>query len=244
MKVIGYSERGALNSLLYEISYSESAERLVGELLTLVHFPFLSCGVVGITEATILVEQSLSDFGDADAVMLLCSSDGPMAVFIEAKVKPSQKAAWHIEEEYQQFVDGTATTVSSSNLFTQLYHKVSFVSGLRRGGITELERGLRFPPSSTLRQRKIGYNAVVHRATEQIRMFLKQVRYVALVPDEPDRVAEFFATRLAMSAPPGYDEWSTRDYGFICWCEIESFCRTQGLLNTIQVLEFNTGQIY
>jgi len=244
MNVIGYSERGALNSLLYEICYSGSPEGLLGELLAQVHFPFLTRNAASFTEATVLVEQSLSDFGDADAVMLLRGGDGPLAVFVEAKVKASQTAAWRIEEEYQQFVEGTATKVNSSNLFTQLYHKVRFVGGLKRGGIAELEHGLPFPPSSTRARRKIGHNPVVKRAAEQIQPFLDQVRYVALVPDEPERVAGFFTATLATSAPRGYDEWNTHDYGFICWSEIESFCHARGLGNTVRVFEFNEGQIY
>jgi hypothetical protein len=39
MKVIGYSERGVLNSLLYEIAYSAQPEELLAGLLATAHFP-------------------------------------------------------------------------------------------------------------------------------------------------------------------------------------------------------------
>jgi len=244
MKIVGYSERGAVNALLHEIFYSQSPERLLVELLALARYRFPTHGAFRLDEATILVEQSLSDFGDADAILLLRTDDGPMTVFLEARVKPAQTRQWRIDEEYQQFFEGTASQVSSSNVFTQLYHKVRFVSGLKSGGIAELQRGLPFPSSSTRPVRRIGHNQVVLRAVAQIEPFLQHVRYVALVPDEPERVATFFTTTLAAAGPPGYEGWDTGDYGFMCWAEVEAFCRRQGLLNTLRVLEFNMGQIY
>ncbi len=39
MKITGYSERGALNSLLYEIAYSSHPEQLLADLLATAHFP-------------------------------------------------------------------------------------------------------------------------------------------------------------------------------------------------------------
>jgi len=65
-----------------------------------------------------------------------------------------------------------------------------------------------------------------------------------LVPDEPERVASFFATMLTAAGPSGYEGWDASDYGFMCWVEVEEFCRRQGLVNTLRVLEFNKGQIY
>ena len=217
MHIIGYSERGAVNSLFYEIAYSARAEDLLTRLLGMARFPLRRHTSPVVREAEVLVEQSLSDFGDADAIMLLKTVDGPITVFVEAKVEPAQSQAWRIEDEYQRFVDGLTTKVSSSNLFTQLYHKVRFVSGLRHGGLSTLQGGLPFPPSSTRSRRRIGHNTVVNEAARRITQYLSEVLYLALVPDKPERVRRFFIDVLAASSPADYAEWDVTDYGFICW---------------------------
>lgn len=244
MQTYGYSERGALNTLLYEIAYSPGPEALLSQLLGLARFPMRQQEPISIANASILIEQSLSDFGDADAIMLLDTGDRSTVVFLEAKVKPYQTSRWLIEEEYQKFIDGMAATVSSSNLFVQLYHKVRFVAALREGGLDLLRRGIAFPPSSTRSTRRIGGNAVVLRAVNLIVPYLANVRYLAIVPDMPGRTGTFFDSTLANSSPSGYDGWDIREYGYVCWSEIEEFCRIQGLVNTCRVLGFNKGQIY
>ncbi|OFV68089.1 MAG: hypothetical protein SCAL_000729 [Candidatus Syntrophoarchaeum caldarius] len=53
-----------------------------------------------------MIEQSFSDFGDADAVILVNNQGDKEAVFIEAKVKTSQKPYWSILEEFEDFKIG------------------------------------------------------------------------------------------------------------------------------------------
>ena len=244
MQITGYSERGAVSSLLYEIAYSRSPENVLTRLLARAVFPFAPACLLDVVSADVLVEQSLSDFGDSDAILLLSTKGGRCCVFLEAKVKPLQSVVWSLESEYQRFSEGLSDKVSSSNLFTQLYHKVRLVNGLRRGGIEELQSGLRFPPSSTRLVRKIGHNGVVLRAVDRLLPHLQKVLYLALTPDNPRSSRAFFDGTLATSRPPGYSEWDTADYGFVCWCEVEEFCRQESLVNTARVLEFNRGQIY
>ena len=162
---------------------------------------------ISVVKASVLLEQSLSDFGDADAIMLLETADSSAAVFLEAKVKPSQTSSWAIQQEYQKFIDGMASKVNSSNLFVQLYHKVRFVAALMDGGVDSLRQGIPFPPSSTRPTRKIGRNRVVLRAVDLIVPYMKDVRYLAIIPDNPARVRAFFESTLASSSPPGYDGW-------------------------------------
>ena len=244
MQLFGYSERGALNALFNEIAYSGSPDALLSSMLGSARFPMRHDESTSVVKSHILVEQSLSDFGDADAIMLLETRGTPRAVFLEAKVKPTQTAAWTIEQEFQKFLDGTASQVSSSNLFTQLYHKVRFVEGLRRGGIELLQRGIPFPPSSTRATRKIGRNGVVLRAVALILPYIEDVRYLAVVPDSPDHVSAFFTSGLSSAPPPGYQGWDVRNYGYLCWSDIDRFCHAHGLTNTCRVFEFNKGQIY
>lgn len=248
MKVIGYSERGVVNSLFYEMSYRPSPKdkELLGDFVGHMHFPFSTCAVSEIREATVLVEQSLSDFGDSDAIILLDTDKGPLAIFIEAKVKRSQSGEWGIDREFRAFRNPAPDLKNhSSNLFTQLYYKLRFANGLRED-LTNLEKGLSFSKQISKKEtRRIGKNPVVRRAVEEkIGPFLENTRYVALVPDQLKNVEDFFENTLKTSPPEGYREWDVSHYGFLCWSEVEDFCKKKDLGNTLEVFEYNRGQVY
>lgn len=70
VEIVGYSERGLLNPLFYEIRSSPSSLQLLANLLSLIYFPRVGVDF-RIRGAKILIEQSFSDFGDADAVLLI-----------------------------------------------------------------------------------------------------------------------------------------------------------------------------
>src|SRR6266852_7673395 len=194
MRIMGYSERGAVNALFYEIVYSNRPTELLREFLALARFSRGESIGAGLTDARVLIEQSLSDFGDADAVLLLDSAKSKTAVFLEAKVKSSQAERWTLQGEFEDFEHGqhTERQLNSSNLFTQLYHRSRFVTGLRSGGVTALEAGLEFPRCSTKGVRKIGSNPVVLNAVRVIEPYCEQVWYLALVPDTTSNVGAFF----------------------------------------------------
>jgi len=165
MEIIGYSERGLLNSLFYEIMYSKNNLELFNEFLSLISFPYDSV-YFNVNDAKILVEQSFSDFGDADSVVLLDNSQSKQCVFIEAKVKTSQRKTWSIEKEFETFIEGSNQgKVSSSNLFVQLYYKVRLIKALQNK--TLFQKGVSFPEcllTKSKRVRKIGNNKVVLEA--------------------------------------------------------------------------------
>ena len=245
MKIFGYSERGIINSLLYEINYRPQAKSLFEGFLRLARFPFLDWQPISVLNLEVLIDQSFSDFGDADAVLLIDTGSEALSIFVEAKVKPFQKGQWTAEEEFNKFKAGLESAVSSSNLFTQLYHKVRLVNGLRKGGLDALKKeGINFPRSSSKRIRKIGSNQVVLRAVRQLEVYLNRTYYIAIVPDEPVRIEAFFHNVLKNSAPEGYMEWDVSNYGYMCWEEIEPFCAKCGLKNTLGVFAFNKGGIY
>ena len=135
MEIIGYSERGMINSLSYELKFSENNLRLLNDFLSLVSFPYFRVPFQ-ISDVKILIEPSFSDFGDADAVILVNNPGVKQVIFIEAKVKTYQKPYRGILDEFKEFKSGIKTNkVNSSNLFVQLYHKVRFVKALQLGGI-------------------------------------------------------------------------------------------------------------
>lgn len=94
MQLLGYSERGLINSLLYEIAYRipDAAQRLLKHLFELVRWPYHSPEETPLKRCdassrcrTILIEQSFSQFGVADALFLFDNVDHPFSVFCEGK---------------------------------------------------------------------------------------------------------------------------------------------------------------
>ena len=244
MNIFGYSERGIVNSLFFEIAYSENADYLFHNLISLASFPFIESKLPFGT-VKLMIEQSFSDFGDADAVALIANKDEKCcALFIEAKVKPFQVASWSISDEFDLFRIGLRRSVSSSNLFTQLYHKVRLVHALRDNGISALRRGVPFPSWSSKSLRKIGSNDVVLRAISLLEPFIAESFFMAIIPDSRDHVASFFESTLKTSEFDNVDLWDISCFGFLTWSDVKTYCERFQLARTLEVFQFNDGQIY
>jgi hypothetical protein len=244
MEILGYSERGLVTSLFYEIAQKEDSFSTLTKLLNLAVFPFNAFESGEILGAEIFIEHSFSDFGDADALLLLTCEAGQISMFIEAKVKTYQRRSWHIEREWEKFIQGTKSRLGSSNLFTQLYHKVRMVENLRAGGLETLQHGVPFPPCSTKQLRKIGRNKVVLSAVKRLEQFLDASYYLAILPEEPENLARFYQDTLLTSAPSAFEGWDVRRHGYLSWMDVEIFCLKLGLMNTFKIFRHNRGGIY
>jgi len=243
MEVLGYSERGVIGSLFYEMRERKTPE-LVAELLSLASFPYRDVAF-DVRSANVFIDQSFSDFGTADALLLVENGGIKQAIFIEAKVRAGKKTKWTIDREFRAFRRGVRKAkVSSSNLFTQLYHKVRLVKALQTCGIKKLERGVCFPQASSKRKRRIGRNKVVRKATCQLLSYAGDVLFIALVPEETEDLETFFEETLESFRPESFQEWDTRSWGYLTWQQVEGFCKAQNLLGTLKVFRFNQGQIY
>ena len=145
----------------------DDAERLnrLHAFLSLCRFPCHDANVP-IPDRTpgsgrIRIEQSFSDFGDADTLILLEEQAEPVqrhSVFLEAKVKTAQKNMWSIREEWQRFRILSRLGQSDSNLFIQLNAKARLVSSPQL--LTRVQPALAASPS-------LGNNSVVRRAAEE-----------------------------------------------------------------------------
>ena len=136
MQILGYSERGFINSLLYEIAYREpdDTQRLLRGLFALVRWPYHSpeekplkkCGASSRC-CTILVEQSFSQFGIADALLLFENVDHRIAVFCEGKGGEE----YDVRRAWKAFIEAFRKQKGfkglTSNLFCQLYFKQRLV---------------------------------------------------------------------------------------------------------------------
>lgn len=244
MNIIGYSERGAINSLLYEIYFSPNAESLLSQLFSRITFPFLDEPPIVVQDAQVLIEQSFSDFGDADAVFLINTGIKKISIFLEAKVKSYQKAIWSIQEEFNKFKNNVNSKVSSSNLFVQLYHKLILFYNLKDANFINLKVGVKFPYCSSKQMRKIGNNEVVLRAVEMVKGYIDSDYYVALVPDSRLNVTKFYENILKNFTPEGFQRWNCSRYGFLVWEDIREYCYKNNLKNTLELLKYNEGQIF
>jgi hypothetical protein len=234
-----------VNALLYDIAYSNRALPLLEQFLGLAYFPGAKPIGAGLTDAHVLVEQSLSDFGDADAILLLDDADGTKtAVFVEAKVKTGQANAGTLDREFVKFQEECRAKLKSS-LFTQLYYKARFIEGLRSGGIPLT--GLKFPKRPSKKKfRKIGNNPVVLRAVDKIKPYREDVWFLSLVPGTRDSVRDFFNQSLADRWPQELRPvtWNFSRWGGVAWEQIAEFCKNENLANASRVLEFNNGEIF
>jgi len=106
---------------------------------------------------------------------------------------------------------------------------------LQSHGINSLNTGLNFPPSFLQSIRKIGNHPDVLNAVNDIKQHLDEVYYLAIVPDNPERVQKFFANRLKNTVPSGYVGCDVKNYRYLCWSEIEDFYNNFNLTNTLDV---------
>ena len=243
MQILGYSERGIVNALLCDILHTPSRDRHLELLLNLAHFPAQCDDKFEVDEAEVLIEQSFSDFGDADAVFLIKKAERRTCLFMEAKVKGSQTRFWSVEEEFREFSVGLRTQLPSSNLFTQLYHKSRMMMALHRGGIQTLVEGIEFPSCSSKPIRRIGDNPVVRSAVSKIKPFAESAYYLAVLPDTRENLKAFFGSRLAAALLDEPLFYETHHYGYLSWADVESFCRQYQLNHALRVFELNINQI-
>ena len=238
MKILGYSERGILNSLLYDIRYAADNDALLNELIGEAKFPFTD-DKPAFDNATVFIEQSFSEFGDSDAVILTKSDAGKCVIFVEAKVI-AQKKDWCLSSELSEFKKGLDKgKVSSSNLFTQIYHK----QRLMKNDMTALKEGVKFPAWSTMQVRKIGDNPVVINITERVKQ-CNQAFYLALIPDKNTRIKTSFRDVFADACFQKVPHWNKSYCGYLTWETVENFCEQYKLNDTLDTFTYNGEQIY
>jgi hypothetical protein len=240
MELLGYSERGVINALFYSIKYSPDSLILIVKLLEKVIFPYTTKTFTPIINATILIEQSFSDFGDADVLLLIDTEKEKKAIFIEAKVKTN----WKIHKKYDKFVIGTQGEIPISNIFTQLYRKNRLINGLKKSGIEGLKEGLRFSLSSKKQLRKIGSNSVVLKSVQLLQNYLDDVSFLAIVPDTLRNLDHFFSEYIFTKKPFDLPEWDTCNFGYLTWAMIEDYCLKNDLESALDVFKHNEGGIY
>jgi hypothetical protein len=239
IQVRGYSERGMINSICYEIRYSQNGPKLLQDFLGMCTFPHSRPTFENLYSATLLIEQSFSDFGDLDLLMLL-EGTCTQAICLEAKVKTYDPNYWSLQKEWKTFKEAKNSDDrrSRSNLFTQLYRKMRLLKKVRN-------MDEEMAADALAKRWSLGKNGVVRQAAHALAKNCSEAWMVALVPDTKANAHAFFQDTLSTPLP-GLPDWEYANCGYLTWEEFETHCRTNAAEwpETLANFEFNRGQIF
>ena len=252
MDLYGYSERGLVNAFCYDCVRSNDGESFLAEMLQESCFPSLVDTAIssGIRKATFLVEQSLSQFGDCDLI-ILCDSNDERKFVIYCEFK--RGSSWSLKEEWNKFtvrVENNIREQLTSNLFCQLYFKQRFTAALADASPEHIEDGLEFDEPLSIRggngRRKIGTNQTVLRAVEMIRPYAKTPFFLMVTPETIDRNELEGFIQQTNDRQAFLRGWSSHRWGHLNLSAVHRFCeRHQSAFHhTLSVFEFNQGQLY
>ena len=198
MKIIGYSERGAMNALFYGMALNND-EAAMKEFLKLAEIPDWNI----YSNFKLYMEFSLSDFGDPDLVIKANKGKESVVIFVEAKV--SDCSSYSLNKAFKTHVDNIGkqefVNGETSNLFFQLRLKNRFFKTIKEIPKSEekCERNVKksneeFDKIAMTRiqgndvYRSIGNNPVVRRFVDEIRN-CQSALYIAIIP-ENDEIKE------------------------------------------------------
>ena len=240
IEVRGYSERGMINAMMYEMNYSSNGIEMLRNFLKLCVFPNEDPDFENFNSARVLIEQSFSDFGDLDLLIML---DGSIkqSVLLEAKVKTFQSNGWSISDEWDNFkqvVDGTLPKAEDgSNLFIQLYRKMRLINTIKNPN-------LKLQPNIIGDRWSLGKNRIVIKAAEELAQYSSKPWFLALVPDSQKNIADFFKNKLS-NLPTVLPDWSILNVGYLAWEDFENYCKNSPneWINTLSNFSYNHGQI-
>lgn len=169
--IIGYSERGVMNAILYSIGNDNSKLTDLLRILT----SNISLTILD-TEFKIYIEHSLSQFGTPDTVII---ADG-IVYFIEYKVSAFRK--WSLTQEYKLYKNKC-----SSSVYSQIQLKKLLFDNRK-----SIFDDIGVYDEMFSRHRKIGNNPVVNKLAEKIQNCIT-AKYIAVVPstEEKNEKSEF-----------------------------------------------------
>jgi hypothetical protein len=244
--LLGYSERGMVNSLCSDLASSPRPLELVRNLLSWCCFRFAGDHVPDlsrIAKVTYLVEQSFSAYGSLDLLILLDHfSNRRQAILLEAKVaaygNPNQLVARELARFQAHLNDNTMNT---SSLLVQLYRKMILVQRLQQ----QADLNQNHPVEGYLR---IGQHPIVLAACDLLAEYCTDAWYVALVPDGQAAAQHALGQENFLQPhPPGeLLDWLPQRCGFLTWPRIADECQNDAdsWPRTLQSYAWNLGQIF
>lgn len=251
MQLLGYSERGFINAFFYGVRCHPAPSEVVRAFLGLVQGParaILPATIESASVDIIMIEQSFSDFGDADAVILASTSQEKVAFFCEAK----RGRKWKLKTEWDKFKARFQTNMAGgeSNVFRQLYLKQRMVQALAAGD--DLHTGIEFDgvlrPNRGTRRRKIGKNKVVLKAVGKLEPNVRSAYFLILTPERWQDGTTALLQDIQEFGPPPCDPrprpWDISRWGVIGLRDVVQLCTDKRLDHAAAVAEFNEGQLF
>lgn len=239
MRIVGYSERGAMNALFYGMALDcKNGNDAMKEFLKMASFNEEE--INKFADFNLFMEFSLSEFGDPDLVIVAKDKNGKGTVFfVEAKVSNGNKyklldqKAKH--NEYIEESKDPLKKYDASNLFFQLRLKHIFFE--TKGGEYEYsydnkirnKKG-KFEDSND-NLRGIGKNQIVIKFKEEIfnKYKCEKAYYIAIIPQHPEIM-------------PKFRELFKFDIHFVTWEAIKVNPQMQKYIN--ETLDFNQNNEY
>lgn len=242
--LLGYSERGIVNALCEDISHSPDPHAMLANFLSWFDFLEGNPDFSGedILEATLLVEQGFSDFGDLDLLVLVkLRPDRKLCFLIEAKVSNDTNSWQTVGDRWSEFADQLAgRTDNTSNLFVQLHRKVRLVAKLRDEHA--------FTTDCLVPRGKLGQNQIVDKACNRLKDYLSEdgaAWFGAILPDAQDRLNEFARDHLLASHFGDLlPTWNTQRWGLLSWHLVAQEVVKGKWPRTEATFEWNQGQIF
>lgn len=241
IEVRGYSERGMINAMIYEMMYSPDGINLLKSLLKLCIFPYSNPNFETIQHAKFRIEQSFSDFGNLDLLILL-DGENKQAILLEAKVKTYQATHWSISTEWGRFKNVVQGTLPRSkvvsNLFIQLYRKMCLTRKVKAIDMP-------FQKDAIMSRWSLGNNAIVREAAQELAQYCSNVWYVVLIPDSEENLKHFFEQDFE-TYQPNLPCWDNSSVGYLSWNNIIGLCRRHDneWEETLSNFTYNDGQIF
>jgi hypothetical protein len=245
MSINGYSERGIINSIAY---FLDGNPQYINEFLKVLGIDIKE----GEYDYEFIIEQSFSDFGDSDLIIIVENKqkNQKKVVFIECKIKTCQ-GNFDIFLEFNKISNAIKNskkfTGISSNLFVQLYYKYLLIKTDGKS-INDLSVNPIFKKTNN-KDRHLGNNKIVTNAFQNKIMTNANNNFKKNL-DNYYFVAITTATKYQMDDKEFKVKMNELNLiqsknVYLCyWGDIEDFFRKIQATKVIEVFNYNNGQIY
>jgi hypothetical protein len=239
MSLCGYSERGIVNSIAY---YLDAHPQSMHGFIKALGIPLIKNNY----DYTFLVEQSFSDFGDSDLVIIANDKEknSKIVIFVECKIK-TYNGTFKIDTEFckiqKAIHDKQKFKGISSNLFIQLYYKYLLIKTDGNSG-NDPDVDIIFKKTKN-NPRKLGDNQIVKDAFLQIKG-AKNYYYVAIVPPEHNKTDNKNNNIEFRSKIDKLGLMESKNVYLSYWDDIKSFFKEKDATKVLEVFKYNGNQIY
>ena len=218
LKVLGYSERGIFNSIVFQIR--EHPEKMQ-EFITALN---VEIDINENMNFILLNEQSFSDFGNSDLVIIIEQNKQKTVIFVEGKVKTYNQKSYSLVKEFEKIEKDKHYKQVSSNIFAQLYYKYL---------LTQIDVNNQFTDSKVGKKvKKLGKNQIIINAYEQYIKFASKYYFVAILPDNDGFLDKY----------KQLDFMPVENIHYTSWKQIEELFNDSPCVK--ETFEYNKGQIY